>query len=69
MKRQLLLASFALALSGCVVAPVGPIAPPIGVVRIEPTYPAPAIGYHWAYHPSQGWGWYHPQYGWHRGWR
>lgn len=62
----------AFALSGCVVAP-GPVAPafvaPAGVVYIAPTYPRPGPGYVWAYHAHYGWGWHHPQYGWHQGWR
>ena len=62
----------ALALGGCVVAPpvVRPVyvAPP-GVVYVAPTYAIPGPGYVWAYHSHYGWGWHHPQYGWHRGWR
>ncbi|MFL9923174.1 hypothetical protein PQR62_02770 [Herbaspirillum lusitanum] len=60
-----------LAVSGCVVTPptVRPayVAPP-GVVYVQPTYAAPAPGYVWEYHERYGWGWRHPQYGWHRGW-
>ncbi|MEO8524520.1 MAG: hypothetical protein ABI460_07365 [Caldimonas sp.] len=58
------------AFSGCVVAPVAPAygAPP-GVVYVAPTYAVPGPGYVWAYHARFGWGWHHPQYGWHRGWR
>lgn len=57
-------------LSGCVVAPVGPAyGPPPGVAYIAPTYAVPGPGYLWAYHPRYGWGWHHPQQGWHRGWR
>ncbi|WP_163965984.1 hypothetical protein [Noviherbaspirillum galbum] len=60
----------ALALSGCVFAPAQPAyATPPGVVYVAPTYQAPAVGYVWAYHPHYGWGWRHPSYGWHRGWR
>lgn len=40
---------------------------PIEVVR--PTYPSPAPGYIWRFHPQYGWGWYHPRFGWHLGWR
>ena len=57
-------------LSGCIVAPVRPaiVAPP-GVVYVAPVYAAPGPGYVWSYHPRYGWGWHHPEYGWHRGWR
>ncbi|MFO1263707.1 MAG: hypothetical protein U1E84_10285 [Rhodoferax sp.] len=64
----------AAALSGCVVAPVSPpphaayVAPP-GVVYVAPTYAVPGPGYAWRYHGSYGWGWYHADRGWHRGWR
>lgn len=44
-------------------------APPPGVVYVQPTYVLPAPGYVWGYHPHYGWGYRHPQYGWHRGWR
>jgi len=62
--------------SGCVVAPVpgyryganGYYAP-AGVAYVAPTYAAPGPGWGWRYHAQVGWGWYHPQYGWHRGWR
>jgi len=64
------------AVSGCVIAPVAPPpGPPMGVVLppsvvyVEPTYAIPGPGYVWAYHPGFGWGWRHPAYGWHRGWR
>lgn len=48
--------------------PRGVLVPP-GVVYIEPTYPRPAVGFLWRYHPRYGWGWYHPRRGWHQGWR
>lgn len=48
--------------------PVGVVVPP-GVVYAAPTYPAPAVGFIWEFHPRYGWGWRHPQHGWHRGWR
>ncbi len=54
--------------SGCVVAPL-PYGAPAGVVYVAPTYPMPAPGYVWEYHARYGWGWHHPEYGWHRGWR
>lgn len=58
------------AFAGCVVAPARPVyvAPP-GVVYVAPDYVSPGPGYVWAYHASFGWGWHHPQYGWHRGWQ
>ena len=65
-------AALATALSGCVVAPVGvrPVyAAPAGVVYVAPTYAIPAPGYAWGYHGYNGWGWHHPRYGWHSGWR
>jgi hypothetical protein len=67
----------AVALGGCVVAPVG-VQPayvasayeaPPGVVYVAPTYALPAPGYRWHYHGRFGWGWRHPGLGWHRGWR
>lgn len=65
----------ALALGGCVVAPppapppaYGYAAPP-GVVYVAPTYASPGVGWVWAYNAHYGWGYRHPQYGWHRGWR
>jgi hypothetical protein len=60
------------ALTGCVVAaPRGRAvyAAPVGVVYVAPTYTIPAPGYAWGYHDYYGWGWRHPRYGWHRGWR
>ncbi len=71
-------ATAALALTGCVVAPVGYDAPaygdpayvaPPGVVYVAPTYAMPGPGYLWQFHVRYGWGWYHPSHGWHRGWR
>jgi hypothetical protein len=62
------------ALSGCIVAAPPPAygvayAPPPGVVYVAPTYAAPGPGWEWRYHATYGWGWWHPQRGWHRGWR
>ena len=70
------------ALSGCVVAPVGyepgygrqghggPVyAGPSGAVYVAPTYAMPGPGYAWRQHGRHGWGWNHPNRGWHRGWR
>ncbi len=67
----------AAALGGCIVAPPRPVyvapppvyAAPPGVAYVAPTYAIPGPGYVWSYHASYGWGWHHPQYGWHRGWR
>ena len=73
----------ALALQGCVVAPppqpvyapapaygyAQPVQPGSTVTYVAPTYAAPAVGFYWAFHPRFGWGYYHPQQGWHRGWR
>jgi hypothetical protein len=67
-------------LGGCVVAPapvrvVAPPPPPVGivvppgVVYVAPTYAVPGPGYVWVHHPRYGWGWRHPDHGWHRGWR
>jgi hypothetical protein len=63
-------ALLAATLSGCIVAPVQPMyAAPAGVAYVAPTYAVPGPGYVWAYNVNYGWGWHHPQYGWHRGWR
>lgn len=75
-KLVVVLASVAMAaLSGCIVVPArGPapreayVAPP-GVVYVAPVYASPGPGWGWEYHATYGWGWHHPQYGWHRGWR
>ena len=82
LKLALILPFTTVLLSACVVAPptvrpviVGPavvqqvyVAPP-GVVYVAPVYAMPAPGYAWAYQGNRGWGWHHPSYGWHRGWR
>jgi hypothetical protein len=60
----------AVVLTGCVVAPAQPVyAAPPGVTYVAPTYAAPGVGFVWNYHPRYGYGWHHPRYGWHRGWR
>jgi len=69
-------------LTGCVVAPVparpvvvnpGPVyvapAPAPAAVYVAPTYASPGVGWVWVQHPRYGWGWHHPDHGWHRGWR
>ncbi len=48
-------------------APVYQVPPP--VVYVAPTYARPGVGWRWTYHRRYGWGWHHPRYGWHRGWR
>jgi len=77
MKNSLAIAIAGLALaslSGCIVAPARPAyyeggyVAPAGVVYVAPEYAAPGPGYRWEYHAHYGWGWRHPQYGWHRGW-
>jgi hypothetical protein len=71
----LLAATLGLSLGGCIVAPMrpayvnGPYDAPAGVAYIGPTYEIPGPGYVWAYHAQFGWGWRHPNHGWHRGWR
>jgi hypothetical protein len=59
------------AAAGCVVAPArggGEYIAPAGVVYVAPTYASPGEGYRWEYHPTYGWGWRHPERGWHKGW-
>ena len=63
-------AALAAVLSGCVVAPAQPVyAAPPGVAYVAPTYASPGVGFVWNYNPRYGYGWHHPRYGWHRGWR
>ena len=51
------------------VEPTAPVyVAPAGVAYVAPTYAIPGPGYGWAYHPHFGWGYYHPGWGWHRGW-
>ena len=72
--------AFASLLTACVVAPpvvrplyapqpVAVYEPPPGVVYVAPSYALPAPGFAWRYNARYGWGWQHPQRGWHRGWR
>ena len=67
-------------LTGCVVAPVparpvvvnpGPVyvAPAPAPVYVAPAYVSPGVGWVWIQYPRYGWGWHHPDHGWHRGWR
>jgi hypothetical protein len=76
MKKLLSLVAGAIVLvstSGCIVAPArhygGGVAVAPGPVYVEPTYASPGVGFVWELHPRFGWGWHHPGYGWHRGWR
>ena len=72
-------ALWAAVLSGCVIAPApmydmqaGPppgVIVPQGVIYVAPGYPVPNPGHAWAYHNRYGWGWHHPERGWHQGWR
>nr|WP_107938087.1 hypothetical protein [Burkholderia sp. MSMB0856] len=56
-------------LSGCVVATgEPPVVAPAGAVYVAPVGAMPGPGYSWRYHARYGWGWWHPRYGWHRGW-
>jgi hypothetical protein len=64
------LAATLISLSGCIVAPtrhgaVVEAAP----VYVAPLYASPGVGWVWKFHSVYGWGWHHPQYGWHKGWR
>jgi hypothetical protein len=84
-KTALLIATATLGLQACVMAPPQPVpvvvqqppgvvmtpgvVVPPGVVYVAPTYAAPSVGFVWEFHPHYGWGWRHPQRGWHRGWR
>ena len=67
-------------LTGCVVAPMparpgvvnpgpGYVAPAPAPVYVAPAYASPGVGWVWVQHPRYGWGWHHPDHGWHRGWR
>ncbi|MBC7392369.1 hypothetical protein RCH10_002125 [Variovorax sp. GrIS 2.14] len=63
-----------LATAGCVVAPgpygaPGPVYVEPPIISVTPTYVSPGVGFIWMQHPRYGYGWHHPQYGWHRGWR
>ena len=54
MASLLSVAVIAVTLSGCIVTPpsVRPAyVAPAGVVYVAPSYPQPAVGYVWAYHP------------------
>ncbi len=68
--RVILVSLLAISASGCVIVPArqGYARPP-GVVFVEPGYASPGDGYRWEHHSQYGWGWNHPDRGWHRGWR
>ena len=51
-----------------VLVPQVPLILPSGVDYVAPTYNAPGANWAWAYHPRFGWGWHHPERGWHRRW-
>ncbi len=51
------------AASGCVVAPY----PGSGPAYVDPYYPSPGVNWVWEFSPNIGWGWHHPEHGWHRG--
>jgi hypothetical protein len=57
--------------SGCIVAPLEPRPIAVGPPRVymAPTYASPGVGWAWDSHPTYGYGWRHPDHGWHRGWR
>jgi hypothetical protein len=56
--------------TGCIVVPPhGGRGGGSATVYVEPGYASPGPGWAWELHASEGWGWHHPQRGWHRGWR
>ncbi|MDD5577857.1 MAG: hypothetical protein PHY16_01090 [Methylobacter sp.] len=69
MKSLLIAMCLTMMLAGGVAEPavISPV--PVGVTYIAPTYARPGPGYVWQHHPQYGWGWHHPNLGWHRGWR
>lgn len=74
MKRLVLALAAALTLvatSGCVVVPARHRAVAVveAPVYVEPAYGSPGVDWVWQVHPAYGWGWYHRDRGWHRGWR
>jgi uncharacterized protein YcfJ len=50
-------------------APPSGVIVPTGVAYVAPAYPAPGVGWIWEFNARYGWGWHHPRYGWHQGWR
>lgn len=67
MKAIVLVGCLCLNLLGCAEQAVS--IRPAAVTVVRPAYPSPGVGYVWAMHPRFGWGWRHPVYGWHQGWR
>ena len=55
--------------TGCIVAPARGYLGGAAAVYVAPTYESPGPGWAWELHATEGWGWHHPQQGWHRGWR
>jgi hypothetical protein len=55
--------------AGCIVVPAGRHGYGGGQAYVEPAYASPGPGWAWEAHPSYGYGWHHPDRGWHRGWR
>ena len=53
-------------LAGCAISPVPAVYVPPGVVYVGPSYGAPGAGYIWSFDAMLGWGWWHPERGWHR---
>lgn len=59
----LLIGLSVLSISGCAVDSVYPRP------YVAPNYSMPSPAWSWRMHPREGWGWSHPDRGWHRGWR
>lgn len=68
-KRLLILILVSLGITQLTACVVEPIQPVHYAVRPAPYYPSPGEGWEWREHHEEGWGWYHPNEGWHRGWR
>jgi len=67
MKPIVIAACLTIASALCIAEPVS-AQPMPGAVYVAPAYPMPGPGYVWMNHQQYGWGWHHPQYGWHKGW-
>lgn len=65
----LLIPATAIALTGCVVTPMDAYSVNTPSYEARPDYPSPGAGWMWMQNPHRGWGWHHPNRGWHRGWR
>ena len=56
--------------AGCMVVPAHPgYGGASASIYVAPTYASPGPGWAWEQHNTEGWGWRHPDHGWHRGWR